>query len=234
MIELTDLLSSRGLGYSKKLWIFRPESSFSASRLLVFTDAEIYLRRLGAQELIRPFVDGEESEPTCAVFVSSGTEQQRMSESLFHRGFSSFLCQELRAYVLEQQLVAPDAKASLCGVSLTGLATVVAAIHFPGVYEKVAAQSGAYWPEEGRVLRELEALPSGVRQAFYFDVGSEETDREGEVMSQQEGIEAVRRVLEKKGYPVKTYVFQGDHSVQGWRSALPQYLDWARSRALNA
>ena len=225
--ELTHSLFSPSLGYAKKLWIFRPESSRPAMRLLVFTDAEIYLLHVGARDVIRSIVDAEGSAPTCVVFVSHGTEEQRHSESLFSRGFSAFLCEELRAFLRNQQFVDAEAPAALCGLSLTGLATLVAAIHFPGAYEKVAAQSGAYWPEEGRVLRELETLPEGIRQAFYFDVGSEETDREGEVMSQQEGIEAVRQVLEGKGYGVTTYVFDGGHTVEGWRAALPKYLNWA-------
>ena len=226
MIETTHSLHSPSLGYVKKLWILKPDGAQPAERLLEFTDAEIYLHRVRAREAVRPWVDAA-PKPTCVVFVSHGTEEQRHSESLFNRAFSSFLCVELRTLLRDQHAVAATATAALCGLSLTGLATVMAAIHHPGTYEKVAAQSGAYWPEEGRVLRELEVLAPGVRQAFYFDVGSEETDREGEVMSQQEGIEAVRRALEAKGYSVGMHVFEGGHSVEGWRAALPRYLEWA-------
>lgn len=231
MIELSPSLPSKHLGYPKKLWIFRPQSDRPATRLLVFTDAEIYLQRVGAQEAIGSRVDNDEGAPVCAVFVSHGTEQQRYSESLFNRGFSAFLCEELPAFLRDQQFVTTDASASLCGLSLTGLATILTALHFPGVYEKLGAQSGAYWPEDGRVLKELEALPPGVRQSFYFDVGSKETDREGEVMSQREGVEAVRQVLERKGYAVTTHVFDGGHSIRGWRGALPKYVRWALDTA---
>ena len=232
MIELTPLLPSRRLGYAKQLWIFRSDVARPATRLLVFTDAEIYLRRVRAQEALRSLIDADGGDAICAVFVSHGTEQQRLSESMFHPDFSAFLCEELPAFLREQELVASGASAALCGLSLTGLATVVAALHFPGVYDKIAAQSGAYWPENGRVLRELEALAPGLGHAFYFDVGSEETDREGEVMSQQEGIEAVRRILQSKGYPVFTHIFPGGHATDGWRAALPHYLNWAaRSRS---
>lgn len=226
-MEVSHSLSSPSLGYPKQLWIFRSEPTSPANRLLVFLDAEIYLQRVGARESVRPLIEAPGRDSTCVVFVSHGTQEQRMSESLFSRKFSAFLCDELPAFLRAQNFVAPNALASLCGLSLTGLATVMAAIHSPGVYQKIAAQSGAYWPEEGRVLRELEALPMGLRQAFYFDVGSEETDREGEVMSQQEGVEAVRQVLERKGYAVTTHVFPGGHSTEGWCSALPLYLDWA-------
>lgn len=233
MIERTHLLASPRLGYAKKLWLFQPPSSQPASRLLVFTDAEIYLQRVGAREAVRAHVDKDDTDTTCAIFVSHGTEAQRLSESLFNPAFSAFLCEELRAFALEQQLVTPDAPAALCGLSLTGLATLLAALHHPGVYQAIAAQSGAYWPEHGRILRELEGMSPGVRQAFYFDVGSEETDREGEVMSQQEGIEAVSRALRDKGYSVTTHVFDGGHSTAGWRAALPAYLRWAAGQPLS-
>ncbi len=223
--ERTHLLSSLSLGYPKKLWLLQSADSQPATRLLVFTDAEIYLQRVGARDALRSLI--AEDPSICAIFVSHGTEAQRMTESLFNPAFSAFLCEELRAFALEQQLVTPDARAALCGLSLTGLATLLAALHHPGVYQAVGAQSGAYWPENGRVLRELEAVAPGIRQAFYFDVGSEETDREGEVMSQQEGIEAVRLALESKGYRVTTHVFDGGHATAGWRAALPAYLRWA-------
>ncbi len=223
--EHTHLLASPRLGYPKKLWLFQPSSSQPATRLLVFTDAEIYLQRVGARDALRSLIAKDHS--TCAIFVSHGTEAQRMTESLFNPAFSAFLCEELRAFALEQQLVTPDAPAALCGLSLTGLATLLAALHHPGVYQAVAAQSGAYWPENGRVLRELEAMAPGIQQAFYFDVGSEETDREGEVMSQQEGIKAVTRVLQEKGYNVTHVIFDGGHETSGWRAALPAYLRWA-------
>ena len=226
-MEVSHSLSSSSLGYPKQLWIFHSERNLPANRLLVFLDAEIYLQRVGARDQVQPLIDAPGQDATCVVFVSHGTEGQRMSESLFNRKFSSFLCDELLAFLRAQKFVAPNAVASLCGLSLTGLATVMAAVHYPGVYQKIAAQSGAYWPEEGRVLRELEALPTGIRQAFYFDVGSEETDREGEVMSQKEGVEAVGQVLEQKGYAVSQHIFPGGHAIEGWSAALPQYLDWA-------
>jgi enterochelin esterase-like enzyme len=226
VIESNHSLSSASLGYLKKIWVFRPSAATPATRLLVFTDAEIYLERVRAREAIRPLVDATEGEPLCVVFVSHGTEAQRSAESLFSRNFSTFLCEELPAFLREQGFVTATPMASLCGLSLTGLATLMVAIHYPGTYHKMAAQSGAYWPEDGRVVRELEKLAPGASQEFYFDVGSEETDREGEVMSQQEGIEAVSRVLKAKGYSVTTYVFDGGHSTAGWRAALPRLLNW--------
>lgn len=223
--ETTLSLPSARLGYAKKLWLFRSEPEAPAARVLVFADAEIYLQRVGAREVLRPLLD-RANEAVCVVFVSHGTEDQRNEESLFNPDFSAFLCRELIQHLQDQNIIRPRVQAALCGLSLTGLATVLAAIDHPGIYAKVGAQSGAYWPEEGRVLKELDRLPPNGETAFYFDVGSHETDREGEVMSQQEGVEAVRQKLVAKGYAVATHIFEGGHSTKGWRAALPRYLTW--------
>jgi enterochelin esterase-like enzyme len=229
VLETTHSLASASLGYAKSLWLLRSEPAAPATRLLVFTDAEIYLPRVGARDALRPFLDAPGAS-VCAVFVSHGSEEQRFAESLFSPQFSAFLGQELPTFLRNQNVIAPTAEAALCGLSLTGLATVVTALDQPGFYAKIGAQSGAYWPEDGRILRELDRLPRPNPPAFYFDVGSEETDREGEVMSQQEGVEAVRAKLEALGCAVKVHVFNGGHSTRGWRAALPLYLQWALAR----
>ncbi|MDX2186239.1 MAG: alpha/beta hydrolase-fold protein [Opitutaceae bacterium] len=234
--HLTPLLegvsfASAAMGYDKKVWLFGPQNPGDVVKVHVFLDAEIYLKRVGALGVLEEFCRSAGSVSSAYAFVSHGTMAERNRESLFHRPFCEFLCRELVPQLVSRTGMSERCSPGLlCGLSLTGLASVMVAVYFPDVYPLIAAQSGAYWPEDGRILRELENLHGS--EAFYFDVGSEETDREGEIWSQMEGVKAVVDALRKQGRRSEFSVFEGGHDSDAWRRSLPAVLHWAQKSGI--
>ncbi len=233
----THTIESRALCNRRSLWIVGPVNGGAVSNLVVFLDGELFLKHLDALALIHRLSAEPELADSLFVFVSMHSQAARLSECSCHPQFARFIAVELIEFM---ETIHPGLKAVpqrvLAGVSFSGLAAVFIAGEFPGIFQKIIAQSGSFWWKDCWLIKHLRQMTKPLPSLFYLDVGTGETevDVEGDPKadtfqstSQIDSVKQLRDALASQGCRVKYVEFSGGHEAKEWAQTLPSALIWA-------
>lgn len=235
MSEIVEQLPSVHLGNERSVWIREPADPAGARHLTIFLDAELYRDRIGVDQIIDGLAASRAIADSWFVFVSMATVEARWEECPCHPPFAHFIVEELLPWLARQfPGTASVGNKVLVGLSYTGLAAAYVVWQYPGAFQKVIAQSGSFWWNDGRIVDLYRDLSHRLPTAFFLDVGAKETatnvrHREDvfQQVSQIEGVRAFRDELFRQGCAVEYVEFDGGHEATGWRSSLPAALRWA-------
>jgi enterochelin esterase family protein len=202
---------------------------------VVFLDAELYRDRVGTPAIVESLETEKEICPAWCVYVSHATPAARWIECECHAPFAAFVRDELMPWLekLHPEIRACDERV-LAGLSYTGLATSFVAKHAGSMFSTVISQSGSYWWDDCRLVRNFAALQSPLPVRFHLDVGRRETQENVQhkedvlqVISQIEGVRRFRDALLATGHEVNYHEFEGGHDFACWKETLPLALRWA-------
>lgn len=215
----------------RRVWSDWPDGDMP-SVLLVFLDAELYLERVSAPQVVRRLAEQRRIPPVASVYVSNNGGAARHSDFVCDDSYVRVLVTEVLPFVWEKRRTMPD-RVILLGLSLSGLAAAYAALttrHF----HAAVCQSPSFWWNEERLASCLPVVDTRAA-AFWISVGDRETESDVshppsgliQKTSQRDscgrGVEALRRA----GYAVSHRVFQGGHDPACWQEDLAHALPWA-------
>ena len=222
-------LDSPLLNDSRKLWV-QPAESGAASTVLIVLDAELYIDRVKAPEIIRNWRTSHRASFDC-VYVSNKDSASRHLDYTCNETYADFLVVELLPWIVQN--VGRHQQVFLAGLSLSGLAAVFTALRYSGVFAGALAQSpSAWWNDEWLAV----SLPSTTSKPgrFWVSVGDNEIQKD--IAHQPSGmlqkvtqLDSVRRLSEKlqaTGDEVRHAEFHGGHDPACWAAELPAALTW--------
>ena len=217
--------------YRRSAWLVEgPKTDHS---LCVLLDGEHYLDDVDALPIFSTLMQRGSIPPMTLVFVSHGGAAARHADYLCDPQFARFIAEDVVSRARERVPSLSAERHLICGLSLSGLAAAHAALLYPTRFPAALCQSGSFWwePEAFAHLAQ-EHPPVGTR--FWLSVGDEETDAgvshpptglfQG--MSQIEGVERARAVLEEHGADVNLHRYRGGHAYEHWRAELGDALPW--------
>src|ERR1700689_4022462 len=120
MIKLveTQILSS-GLRGSRQVWIQESREN-KHKRCILFLDAELYIERVRAPEIIESIWEAGDVPPADCLYLSAGRAEDRHMDFVCDEGFSRFLALDFLTWI--EAVLGPRDEFLLCGLSLSGLA----------------------------------------------------------------------------------------------------------------
>lgn len=202
-------ITSPAVRGSRKVWLDRQEG---ATHGCLFLDAELYLERVRAPELVPGL--------TCA-YLSYGEPSDRHIDFVCEDRFSRFLVDELLPWL------DLDVPVILCGLSLSGLATAYAVASYPDRFAGALCQSPSAWWNDEWLVRHCP--PGAKEQRFWVSVGDEEVAENvthGALVQKTSQVDSCRRLAEVLETPLQ--VFSGGHDPVAWAKELPQALAWLK------
>jgi enterochelin esterase family protein len=217
----------------RRIWTQASAGAY-AKQLLVFLDAELYVERVSAGELVKQLQECGQIPPAVAVFVSNDGAAARHADFVCDAAYADFLSRDLVPHVLAKHSVHSEATV-LIGLSLSGLAAAHATLTTDR-FGVAVCQSPSFW-WEGERLASLLTPVDGRAPKFWVSVGDLETDRHVshppsglfQATSQRDSCERVSAALGAAGYEVAYRLFQGGHDTACWRDDLALALPWATS-----
>lgn len=220
--------------FERTVWSLAPPAARPAAAIL-FLDAELYLERVGAADVVRRLQARRLIPPAVAFFLSAGGAAARHEDFVCRPEYAQFVACDLVGSIREEH--ASVTEIVIAGLSLSGLAAAYAATRHPTVFRAAVCQSPSFWWERGRFAQELPpAAPAGPE--FWICVGSRETEsglshppsglRQG--LTQVAGCLAAAAALRANGYAVRYREYDGGHDPTGWRDDLSLALAWALRR----
>lgn len=235
MPERIHSFESERLKNERRLWIQSPSQPSQSLDLLILLDAELYRKRVQSPKILDTLFANGTLKNLLVVHVSHHDMQTRFTECPCHPPFADFLAHELIPWIQKNYPAAATARRRvIAGLSYTGLAASYAALKYDGLFTHVISQSGSYWSNDNWLTREYDGKALSQPPAFYLDVGDCETQTNVwhradliQPISQIEGVQRFRDMLQKNGYTVRYAPFHGNHSAEDWAQSLPQALKWA-------
>lgn len=231
---------SAALGNERSLWVERPADAGNAGaapveHLLIVLDAELYRGGVGAPRILDELREGNEIGRTAVVYVSHIDDETRARECPCHEPFATFVAEELMAWWAETfPAMAKPRRRVIAGLSYTGLAAAYVAWRCPAAFDRVIAQSGSFWWNDGWFVQAVADSRGKSATQYYLDVGRREISTNithgigaYQGMSQIEGVERLRELLERRGQLGRHVVFDGGHDFRAWAKTLPDALRWA-------
>jgi enterochelin esterase-like enzyme len=229
-----DFVPSNAKTPGRRIWVL-DRRSVVPTFMLVFLDAELYLERVGAAQLVQQLEDDGHIPPAVSVFVSNNGASSRHTDYVCDEDYSRFLSDELLPSMLGRTPGLRSDRVVLIGLSLSGLAAAHAAIT-TGQFRAAVCQSPSFWWEQERFALSLSRAPS-MAAAFWVSVGDLEIESgvshppsgifQG--TTQRDSCDRASAALRAAGYAVSHRVFRGGHDPACWRDDLALALPWATS-----
>jgi enterochelin esterase-like enzyme len=232
-----DFIPSDSKPPGRRIWILESRTE-SPACLLVFLDAELYMERVFAVQVVRRLEDEGKIPPVAAVFVSSVDSRARHADYTCDLNYSRFLIDDLLPFMSGRNVKAGPDHVVLIGLSLSGLAAAHTGL-IAGPFRAVICQSPSFWWEQERFAS---SLPRAGRVAavFWISVGDRETESHVshapsglfQGTGQRDACERTSAALLASGYTVSERVFAGGHDPACWRDDLALALPWATRRSV--
>jgi enterochelin esterase-like enzyme len=214
----------------RKVWV-QSAVAESAADCLIFLDAELYIERVKAPEIVRALqTTGGLASVTC-IYVSNVDAAARHVDFTCNERYAQFLATELLRWI--EETVHRHERYLLCGLSLSGLAAAFAAVRHPGVFAGILCQSPSAWWNEEWLAASL--VPAGNPPCrFWISVGDQELQENVshppsglfQKTSQLASVRRLAQLLKATGNEVRYAEFSGGHDPQCWAAELPEALRW--------
>lgn len=166
--------------------------------------------------------------------------------------YTSFVVDELLAFIDKQIKVNITGKKAIAGFSLGGLTAFDIAWHHSHIFDVVGVLSGSFWwrkkdlvddyTDEDRILHQMiKQTMSKPDLQFWLMTGTEDetADRNQNFIidSIDDTVDVIKELV-KKGYKRHTDIFYyemvgGKHNVATWKNAFPKFLEWAFAKKLS-
>lgn len=221
---LRKRLESKPLNQTRRLVLYTPEGMEDEPLPVVYLqDGTAYYRIARLADVLEALLQKTLIRPAHLVFVEP---IDRFAEYRFNPDYRAFMVDEVLP-LAEEALQTTDERIVM-GASLGGLVSATLALHYPGLFSKVVAQSGAFLgtPEDRDFYRsgaswvaaELERRePDDIR--WYVETGTLEWLLEAN--------RRVRGVLEARGYDHAYAERNAGHNWTNWRNGLAGALRFA-------
>jgi enterochelin esterase-like enzyme len=214
--------------YTRDVWLMRSRID-RAHRLSVFLDAELYLGDMNSVPVIQELLERGAVPPTTCVFVSHMSGAARHDDYTCNDRYGRFIAEDVVRWAKERNSQISRDDNLICGVSLSGLAAMYAALRHPQVFSYALCQSASFW-----WLENNEATLPATRGKFWLSVGDRETATNVshpptgllQRVSQIEGVRSAAGRLEALGATVRYTMFSGGHAPGPWRDELAPALTW--------
>ena len=224
--------------YLRPAWIVEgPKTEHS---LCVLLDGELYRNNVHALSIFSTLMQRGSIPPMTLVFVSHGDAAARHTDYLGNPRFARFIAEDVVSRARARVPSLSTERHLICGLSLSGLAAAHIALLYPTLFPAALCQSGSFWFEPDAFAQLAQQRPP-VKTRFWLSVGNEETDSNVshpptglfQGISQIEGVERARAVLEENGGEVNCHRYRGGHSSEHWRAELSDALQWLLRTAVD-
>ena len=224
-------INSAERDFERSAWLIEgPQRDHS---LCVLLDGELYRDNVDALAIFSMLTQRGSIPPMTLVFVSHGDAAARHADYVCDPKFARFIAEDVVSRARSRVPSLSAERHLICGLSLSGLAAAHIALLYPTRFPAALCQSGSFWWEPDAFARlAQERPPVGTR--FWLSVGDEETDTgvshpptglfQG--ISQIDGVERARAVLEEHGGDVNFQRYRGGHSFEHWQAELGDALPW--------
>ena len=225
-----SVITSPLLAARHKAWVDHAVSG-STSDCLLFLDAEIYIERVKAPEIVRGLQKTGGIPPITSVYLSYLDTAARHANFTCNETYSRFVATDLCNWI--QQAVCTYKRIFLCGLSLSALCAAFTALRRPDVFSGVLSQSpSAWWNDEwlAASLTGASARPAPI----WLSVGDQEVQENishpptglFQNTSQLDSVRRLAETLTACGGDVRYNEFHGGHDPRCWADELPQALAW--------
>lgn len=228
-------LRSQVLQEKRSFGVYTPPgySGKVVTNLIIVFDGEVYgdgeAPLVPTPRVLDNLISAGRIPASIAVLVDNMSQAQRDRDLKCSAAFESFVAHELLPWMRAHYHVGmKSSDVVLTGSSDGGLFAIFAALHDPGVFGNVLAQSSdlfyspiqvptlsAYTRDGGWLARQFVTSPR-LPLRFYLDVGLLEAGVTNPVFEHRR----LRDVLEAKGYPVTYIEYSGGHDYINWRNLL--------------
>ena len=221
----TLLFRSTLLGRAHPLIVYLPPryaSTGAPHPVLFVLDGGEYLG-LGLMNVVLDNLIADDAiEPPVCVFLDPRTNpgnpqtSTRMKDYTMSDSFVAALVTEIRPFLLQKYRITGEAaRTGIMGASLGGLAALHASFERPDVFGLCAAQSGALWWQESRLLRRIEQEPVKPFRV-YLDTGT--------MRDAQDESRRARAILTARGYQLHYEEHPEGHNWFNWRARIGSIL----------
>jgi enterochelin esterase-like enzyme len=215
----------------RRIWSLLPRYGRAAVQL-VFLDAELYIERVGAPQVLHQLEEQGLIPAVAAVFVSNVSAAARHVDYVCDTDYAYFLAHDLLPAIVSTQTIG---RVILIGLSLSGLAAAHAAVT-TGLFHVAICQSPSFWWAEERFTSTLSPA-SKHAPALWISVGDQETTAGVahpptgllQMSSQHDSCERGAAALREAGYTIAYRLFEGGHDPACWRDDLALALPWVLS-----
>lgn len=207
----TIVFKSRLLNNRRRVYFYKHQQAGPNSPIIIFHDGGDYLKYGKAKIILDNLIGQKTLEPLIAVFVEP---RNRNREYWFNDLYLKMLFKELLPF-LKEKYALKNNRLAMGGASLGGLISVYALKHYASQIDFVFSQSGAFWIENERIIKEVENFPK-VKSFLFLSYGLFENMEKSHLK--------LADVLQKKGinFEIKRY-YEG-HNWGHWRAHLKEAL----------
>ncbi len=212
-------------GTKRTVYLYRPAAQ-GPLPLIVFYDAQDYLRRMRTNILLDNLIAEKCIAPVAAAFVNHGGTQARGIEYTSNDASLAFLMSQVLP-LAQRELDLQDYKShpgvyAIAGASASGLMAFYTARRLPHVFGKVLSQSGAFaWGEFDMVVFDLYRQGEIHPLKIWMDAGL------FDLAGLLDANRRMRDVLAAREYEFEYKEFSAGHNIRAWKNELPgglQYL----------
>ena len=236
MLDQFDI-TGEALGPPRRIWV-QPALAAQAVDCLIFLDAELYIQGVQAPTVLADLQRAGDLPAAAAVYLSQRDVLARADDFTCNHAFGCFVATDLRHWI--KQTVGSFERHFLCGLSLSGLAAMFAALRHPAAFCGVLAQSPSAWWDDERLAN---SLTSNMRccSRVWISVGDQELQENVlhspvglfQKASQRESVRRLAQKLEGVCQEVHYEEFRGGHDMACWAAELPLALQWLMQKTMS-
>lgn len=226
-------VANRTQALERKVWT--TSIGEGATIALLFLDAELYLQRVFALEVLEQTYEQRTIPSVVSAFVSNQSAAARHVDYVCNDDYAALIAEDVVSWLRQQHPALRDVV--IVGLSLSGLAAAHVATRYPQVFREAICQSPSFWWEQGRFAAELPPA-TNPGQRYWICVGNQETDSGvshapsglRQEWTQIAGCDFVCAAMRAKGYNLQYRDYDGGHDPNCWRDDLALSLAWLFSK----
>lgn len=223
---------SKSGDYSRNVWTLSDDSN-RPQKLCIFLDAELYIDRINAPEIIRRLRQDEAISPVTCIFVSHLNSEQRHYDYVCNSDYATFIAEDVFDWVVENIGDVNEEGNVICGLSLSGLASTHIALNYPNRFSFALSQSPSYWWNNEWLKDQLSIL-NHASGKYWISVGDQETESDvshpptnmAQATSQVDAAARFVNALKAQTNDVHFNLFDGGHDIEAWKAELSSALRW--------
>ncbi|WLD13978.1 alpha/beta hydrolase [Planctellipticum variicoloris] len=221
-------ITTERLNGSRRIWL---QPSADAACCWIFLDAELYLDRVGAVQIVEQLLKDGGLPPVTFAYISSLDAAARHRDYTCSDDYATFLIREVIPWIEQSQ--GRFERYYLGGLSLSGLAAAYALCRHPGVFSGGLCQSPSAWWNDEWLTAAIASQPARPGR-LWVSVGNQELQQGVShpptgLFQQTSQLDSVRRLvrqLETSFSQVRSHEYDGGHDPACWAAELPDALTW--------
>ena len=221
-------IKSSFLSAPRKAWIHHAEK---AETCLLFLDGELYTDRVKAPEVIAAARASNSLQPVTCVYLPNLSAVDRHEVFTGNERFASFVALEMPRWI--ERETGRFERLLLCGLSLSALQAIFAALQHSDIFAGVLVQSPSAWWQDEWLASSLRTQPSS-RGRYWLSVGTHELQEDTthpptpliQKASQLASVHRLATRMANVGHDIHLHEYDGGHDPVCWGAELPRALEW--------